>query len=302
MEDCRIVKLCGKKHWVWDGQETFPAFPAGRFELSSRNMKNRLAVGDIVHIRPSTTGEKLITDIVKRRNKLSRKITFTGKEHVLAANIDEVAVVAAPNPSLKRGIIDRFLVACNTQRVNLSIVVNKSDLLEEGEAEELSDSYSRMGIKVFCTSVWNNSGFEDLAARFRGKWVLLIGHSGVGKSSIANILSPEAELSVGEVYEGTLKGKHITTSSTAVKMPGGGFLIDTAGLREFALFEVTQRGIQSAFAEIDSLSRSCKFSTCTHRREPGCAVIKAFENGGLDPEEYQSYMTLLPEATDIING
>lgn len=302
MADCRIVRLCGKKHWVWDGKEVFPAFPAGRFELSSRNMKNRLAVGDMVEIRTSAKGEHLITSLGARKNKLSRKITFTGKEHVIAANVDEAAVVAAPNPVLKRGIIDRFLVACNACRINLSIVINKADLLMEGEAEEISEPYLRMGVKVFFTSAWNGSGFGELSARFSNKWVLLMGHSGVGKSSIANILSPGADLAVGEVYGETLKGKHVTSSSTAVMLPGGGFLIDTAGLREFALFEVTQRQIQSAFLAIDSLSASCKFSTCTHRSEPGCAVTRALEEGGLDPDEYQSYMTLLPEATDIING
>lgn len=302
MADSRIVKLCGKKHWVWDGKEIFPAFPAGRFELSSANMKNRLAVGDIVSIRTSAKGEHLITELSPRKNKLSRKITFTGKEHVIAANIDEAAVVAAPNPVLKRGIIDRFLVACNSRRINLSIVINKADLLEEAEAEEISAPYIKMGIKVFFTSVWNNTGFNELSDRFRGKWVLLVGHSGVGKSSIANILSPDAELPVGEVYEGTLKGKHVTTSSTAVRLPEEGFLIDTAGLREFALFEVTQSQVQSAFPEIESLSSTCKYSTCTHRREPSCSVIKAFEDGSLDPEEYQSYLTLLTEAKDIVDG
>ncbi|HNQ78803.1 MAG TPA: ribosome small subunit-dependent GTPase A [Acidobacteriota bacterium] len=302
MAEFRIVRLCGKKHWVWDGKETFPAFPAGRFELSSKNMKNRLSVGDIVNIRTSAKGEHLITELRPRKNKLSRRITFTGKEHVIAANIDEAAVVAAPNPVLKRGIIDRFLVACNAQRINLSIVVNKADLLEDEEAEEISAPYLKMGIKVFFTSVLNDTGFEELSERFRDKWVLLVGHSGVGKSSIANILSPEAELPVGEVYEGTLKGKHVTTSSTAVRLGGGGFLIDTAGLREFALFDVTQSQIQSAFPEIESLSATCKYSTCTHRREPACSVISALEDGGLDPEEYQSYLTLMAEATDIVDG
>lgn len=302
MAECRIVKLRGKNHWVWDGVDTFAAFPAGRFELSSRNMKNRLAVGDIVNIRPSLTGEKLITDIVERRNKLSRRITFTGKEHVIAANIDEAAVVAAPNPVLKRAIIDRFLVACNAQRVNLSVVINKADLLMEGEAEEISAPYLRMGIKVFFTSAWENKGFEELAAHFKDKWVLLMGHSGVGKSSIANILSPGSELLTGDVHEANLKGKHVTTSSTAVHLPGGGVIIDTAGLREFALFDVTQSQVQSAFPEIESLSMTCKYSTCTHRREPSCSVLQAVEEGTLEAEEYQSYQTLIAEATDIVDG
>ena len=302
MAGCRIVRLCGKKHWVWDGRDIFPAFPAGRFELSSANMKNRLAVGDMVEIRASEKEEHLITGLLPRKNKLSRRITFTGKEHVIAANIDEAAVVAAPNPVLKRGIIDRFLVACNAQRINLSIVINKADLLERSEAEEISSPYLKMGIKVFFTSVWENTGFDELSQRFRDKWILLVGHSGVGKSSIANILSPEAELPVGEVYEGTLKGKHVTTSSTAVSIRNPFSPSRTAGLREFALFDVTQSQIQSAFPEIESLSATCKYSTCTHRREPNCSVIAAVGDGGLDPEEYQSYLTLLAEATDIVDG
>lgn len=301
METARIVKLRGKKHWVWDGADIFPAFPAGRFELSSVNLKNRLAVGDFVKIRPSEKGEKLVTEILERKNKFSRKMTFTGKEHIIAANIDEAAVVAAPNPVIKRGLIDRFLVACNAQGIPLSLVINKTDLLEKEELEEISAPYIKMGVKVFFTSVWENTGFEEIKERFRSKWVLLSGHSGVGKSSIANMLAPEAALTVGEVYEETLKGRHITSSTTAAALPGGGFIIDTAGLREFALFNVTQSQVQSAFPEIESLSATCRYSTCTHRREPKCSVIRAFEDGSLDPEEYQSYLTLISEATDIIH-
>lgn len=299
MEVCRIVKLCGKKHWVFDGKNIFPAFPAGKFELTSQNLKNRLAVGDFVKIREQNGRDPLIVEILPRKNKLSRKITFTNKEHIVAANIDEACIVVAPNPVLKRGLVDRFLSACNAEGIPLFVVINKSDLLDPSEIEDFKKIYEEYGLKVFVTSALDGRGFDTLSNYVKNKWVLLVGHSGVGKSSIANFLCPEANLKVGEVDEENLKGKHITTSSTAVKLADGGFLVDTAGLREFALYNVSQRQIQSAFPNIDKLSFNCKFSNCTHRNEIGCAVLEAISGNSLDLEEYNSYLTLLKEANDI---
>lgn len=299
MESCRVVKLCGKKHWVFDGEKVFSAFPAGRFELSSYNLKNRIAVGDFVTVREQKGKEPLITDILPRKNKISRKITFTNKEHTIAANIDEASIVVAPNPILKRGLVDRFLCACNSEGIPLFVVINKADLLEPNEIEDFKKIYEEYGLKVFVTSALNKRGFDELSDYLKNKWVLLVGHSGVGKSSIANVLCPEANFKVGDVDEDSLKGKHITTSATAVKLPNGGFLIDTAGLREFALYNVSQREIQGAFLNIDRLSYNCKFSNCTHRNEVGCAVIDALTKNDLGVEEYNSYLTLLKEANDI---
>lgn len=299
MKECRVVKLCGKKHFVFDGKEIFPAFPAGRFELNSYGIKNRIAVGDIVKVRFSLEKEPLITEVLERKNKLSRKLTFSNKEHIIAANIDEVAIVVAPNPILKRTFVDRFLVACNNASLKLFIILNKTDLLKKSEIENFTSIYKEIGLKIFLTSVVKKEGFEELSAYLKDKWTLLSGHSGVGKSSIANTLCPDANLKVGEVDGETLKGKHITASSTAIRLPFGGFLIDTAGIREFALFNVTQREIQTGFRNIDKLSLHCKFSNCTHRNEKGCAVISALSENKLDLEEYSSYLNLLKEANDI---
>lgn len=302
MDECRVVKLCGKKHWLFNGEEIFPAFPAGRFELTSQNLKNRIAVGDFVRIRKQNGRDPLIVEILPRKNKLSRKITFTNKEHVVAANIDETCVVVAPNPVLKRGLVDRFLAASNAEGIPLFVVINKSDLLDNSEIEDFKKIYKEYGLKVFITSALHGKGIDKLSNYVKDKWVLLVGHSGVGKSSIINVLCPEAHLKIGEVDEENLKGKHITTSSIAVKLPYGGFLIDTAGLREFALYNVTQRQIQSAFPNIDKLSFSCRFSNCTHRKEVECAVLEAISKNVLDFEEYNSYLTLLKEANDITKG
>ncbi|MCX7829519.1 MAG: ribosome small subunit-dependent GTPase A [Acidobacteria bacterium] len=299
MDFCRVVKLCGKKHWVYDGENTFPAFPAGRFELDSSNIKNRIAVGDYVKLKVQKGKDPLIAEILPRKNKLSRKMTFSNKEHIIASNIDEACIVVAPNPVLKRGLVDRFLCACNAEGIPLFVVINKADLLEKNEVDDFKDIYLKYGLKVFVTSVLDGSGFGKLNDYLKNKWVLLVGHSGVGKSSIANLLCPEAHLKVGEVSEENLKGKHITTSSTAVKLSQGGFLIDTAGIREFALYNVSQREIQSAFLNIEKISLGCKFSNCTHRNEVGCEVLEALSKGELDSEEYNSYLTLLKEANDI---
>lgn len=302
MRECRVVKLCGKKHLVYDGKEFFNAFPAGRFELNSQGLKNRIAVGDYVKVRFMEDKEPLIVEILQRKNKLSRKITFTNKEHIIASNIDEVAIVVAPNPVLKRNLVDRFLVACNSANLPLFIVINKIDLLSKDEIKKFIKPYEEIGLKLFLTSALNGKGFDQLTSYLKDKWTLLVGHSGVGKSSIANTLCPDAHLSVGEVDESTLKGKHITTSSTAVKLPQDGFIIDTAGLREFALFNVSQREIQSAFKNIDNMSFKCKFSNCTHRNEKGCYILESISKKEIEIEEYNSYINLLKEANDITKG
>ncbi len=299
MKECRVVKLCGKKHLVFDGENFFPAFPAGRFELDSEGFKNRLAVGDFVKVRFVKGKDPLIVEVLERKNKLSRKMTFTNKEHIIASNIDEVAIVVAPNPVLKRNLVDRFLVACNSANLPLFIILNKTDLLPEEEIEKFIMPYSEIGLKIFLTSVLKREGFEELSCYLKDRWTLLVGHSGVGKSSIANFLCPYANFKIGEVDETTLKGKHITTSSTAVKLPQGGFIIDTAGLREFALFNVSQREIQSAFKKINELSLNCKYSNCTHRNEKDCAVLQEMAEGKIEAEEYNSYLALLKEANDI---
>ena len=302
MKDCRVVKLCGKKHFVYDGNEIFTAFPAGRFELKSEGLKNRLAVGDFVKVRIEKGKDPLIVEILKRKNKLSRKMSFTNKEHIIAANIDEVGIVVAPNPVLKRSTVDRFVVACKSSSIDAFLIINKTDLLPKKDIEKFLMLYKEYGFQVFLVSALKKEGLEQLSSHIKDKWTLLLGHSGVGKSSIANILCPDANFEVGEVDETTLKGKHKTTSSTAVKLPQGGFLIDTAGLREFGLYNVSQREIQSCFKNIDELSLKCKFSNCTHRNEKGCAVLDEISKGNIDLEEYNSYLTLIREANDIPKG
>jgi ribosome biogenesis GTPase / thiamine phosphate phosphatase len=299
MEPARIVRLCGKKHWVWNGKEIASAFPAGRFELSSKGMKNRLAVGDFVKIRYGDNEEQLIEELLERKNKFSRKITFTGKEHVIAANLDEVAIVVTAFPKIVAGLIDRFYVASKVEGIPISIVVNKIDLSSEEEAEDAVRPFKEKGIRVFYTSTVKNIGIDAFFDHLRNKWVLLAGHSGVGKSSLVNALTPDAKLLVGALDDDPrFRGKHTTASATANPLPNGGWIIDTAGIREFSLFNISFRDIETSFPEINSLSGNCKFPDCSHTHEPGCAVLKAVEDETLDAGRYEAYIVLLEEAVD----
>jgi ribosome biogenesis GTPase / thiamine phosphate phosphatase len=299
VESARIVRLCGKKHWVWNGKEIASAFPAGRFELSSKGMKNRLAVGDFVKIRYGENEEQLIEELLERRNKFSRKMTFSGKEHVIAANLDEVAIVVTAFPKIVAGLIDRFYVASKVENIPISIVVNKIDLGSEEGSEEALRPFEEKGVKIFFTSTVKKTGIDAFFDHLKNKWVLLAGHSGVGKSSLVNALAPEAGLLVGSLDDDPrFSGKHTTASATANPLPNGGWIIDTAGIREFSLFNISFRDIEESFPEINSLSGSCKFPDCSHTHEPGCAVLKALEEETLDPERYQAYLVLLEEAVD----
>lgn len=293
--EARVVQTLGKWHVVWDGERVLPAFPGGRLELTSRRMKNRVAVGDAVVIRPQDDGSALLEEVLPRRNKLSRKMTFTGQEHVVAANLDTVAVMLAPNPGLNAALLDRYLVAAHAEEIPAVILVNKMDLLEPEEEREVLQPYEALGYPVFRMSAKRREGILELYDSLPGKWTLLVGHTGVGKTTLANDLAPEAQRAVGEVNERTGKGKHTTSSALAHQLKNGGVLIDTAGIREFALFGVTWRQVESAFPEIAALNGGCRFPDCHHRIEPRCAVLAALEAGQVPEGRYVSYLTLLDE-------
>lgn len=291
----RVVQTLGKHHEVWDGERVYPAFPGGRLALTSRGFKNRVAVGDEVLVRLDDEGRALLEEVLPRRNKLSRKMTFTGKEHVLAANIDQVAVMLAPNPGLNTNLLDRYLVAAWAADIPAVVVVNKMDLLDPGEEEEALSPYVALGLKVFPMAAKLGEGIGSFYEDLPDKWTLLVGHTGVGKTTLTNDFEPVVKRAVAEVDERG-KGKHTTTSALAHFLPNGGILVDTAGIREFALWDVSWRQVESAFPEISALNGGCRFPDCHHREEPRCSVREAYDAGTLSDVRYASYLTLLGEA------
>lgn len=293
----RVVQTLGKHHEVWDGERVFPAFPGGRLERSSGGKKNRVAVGDEVILRLEEEGHPLIEEVLPRRNRLSRKITFTGKEHVVAANMDQLAVMLAPNPGLNTNLLDRYLVAASSVELPVIILVNKMDLLDAEEAEEALQPYEALGLPVFPMIASLGSGIEPFYEALPNKWTLLVGHTGVGKTTLTNEFDARIQRAVADV-DGRGKGRHTTSSALAHFLPNGGVIIDTAGIREFALWGVTWRGVESAFPEIVTLNAGCRFPDCRHSGEPNCAVREAVNRDEFSPVRYASYLTLLEEAEE----
>lgn len=280
---------------VWDGERARPAFPGGRLELGARAMKNRVAVGDRVVLRLEPDGTALIESVLPRANKLSRRMTFTGAEHVVAANVDLLAIMLAPRPSLNTALLDRYLVAAYSSEIRPVLLVNKTDLVDEEEVKEALAPYRALGHPVFPMAAKFGRGLDDFLDAVRGRWVVLVGHSGVGKTTLVNHLVPEARQAVGDVHEATGKGKHTTSSATAHRLSDGTTLVDTAGIREFAVWGVGWRELEAAFPEIHEAGQGCRFPDCRHLSEPDCAVNAASEEGLIDPGRYGSYLTLLGE-------
>ena len=291
----RIVQIMGKYHLAWDGSAVRPAFPGGRLALRSEGLKNRVAVGDRVTLRLEPDGTALIEEVLPRDNKLSRQMTFTGREHVLAANMDLLVVMLAPTPDLNTALLDRYLVAGRAAGIDVAVVINKMDLMDEEDVDEAMAPYVPLGLPVYRMSAKHRIGLQPFLDAVRGKWVLLAGHSGVGKTTLVNDVDPEGLKPVAEVHLATGKGKHTTTTAVAHRLADGTVLVDTAGIREFALWGLDWRELEAGFPEIFHAAEGCRFPDCRHRGEPGCSVQDALDEERIATERYQSYLTLLSE-------
>ena len=263
-------------------------------ELAVRQ-KSALAVGDRV-VASSEGGECRLTAVLPRRTVLSRPDPLNPHlQRLIAANIDVVIhVVSVKAPPLRPRLIDRFLIAIQRGGAQAVICVNKIDLLDEDERlRELAalDPYRDLGVPVVACSVKTEEGMAELRALVEGKTCALVGHSGVGKSSILNALDERLGIATGELHKrGT--GRHTTTSSTLHDLGGGTFLIDTPGIREFGLWNLTLETLRDYFPEFAEPGEYCRFNDCTHLHEPGCAVKERAEAGDLSRARYDAYVRL----------
>ena len=263
-------------------------------ELAKRQ-KSALAVGDRVVTEISEGGCRL-TGVLRRRTVLSRPDPLNPRvQRLIAANIDVVIhVVSVKAPPLRPRLIDRFLIAIQLGGAQAGICVNKIDLLDAGErARELAslDPYRALGVPVIACSIKSGEGIADLRALVEGKTCALVGHSGVGKSSILNALDERLDIATGELHKrGT--GRHTTTASTLHDLGGDTFLIDTPGIREFGLWNLTADTLRDYFPEFAEPGEYCRFNDCTHLHEPGCAVKERAEAGELSQARYDAYVRL----------
>jgi ribosome biogenesis GTPase len=258
-----------------------------------------VAIGDVVRFVDAGEGHGMITEILPRRNKLSRPATTPGQrvfEQVIVANADLVVpVFAAANPTPKWGLLDRYLVSTEAAGLPAMICITKIDLAEQyDELEETLEEYRRIGYSVQLVSAVTGQGLEELKQAFTGHISVLVGKSGVGKTSLLNAIQPGLGQRVKEVSQGKQgKGLHTTTHLEMFPLTGGGAIVDTPGIREFGLWDVNEEDMALFFPEMRSLVGRCKFGLgCRHDEEPGCAIRKAVMGGEISPYRYQSYLKL----------
>ncbi len=260
----------------------------GKVLQGSKGEYSPLAPGDIVRIQESGN-EGLILDRLPRRNSISRWNRKRHRLQVLGSNIDHVLVIASTGtPPFRPRFVDRALALCEHEGIAGSVVVNKIDLGVDDTTAERLKTYRRLAYEVLETSAKEGIGLDRIRSLFSSGGVLLLGHSGVGKSSLVNRLLPTANQPVGEVSHKHRRGRH--TTNFAVLHPGdGGALIDTPGIRELDLYPLTCLEIAHGYREIRMHAAGCAYPNCTHLHEPDCAVQAAVKRGDIDTDRYQSY-------------
>jgi ribosome biogenesis GTPase / thiamine phosphate phosphatase len=240
----------------------------------------------------ATTAEGNIVRIEPRRTVLSR--TVRGKQHVIATNVDQMVIVSsAARPRLKAGLIDRFLVSAEKGKLRPVICINKIDLVEPADLQPLVGVFSRMGYTVVLISATQGDGIDRLRTELNGRLSVIVGQSGVGKTSLLNAVDRELDLRVAAVSEETEKGKHTTTAARLLRLAGTtGYVVDTPGVRRFELWDVIPAEVAGYFRDLRPFINHCKFPNCTHRHETDCAVKDAVADGWLDARRYESYCLL----------
>ncbi|MBD2838415.1 small ribosomal subunit biogenesis GTPase RsgA [Pseudomonas sp. JM0905a] len=254
-----------------------------------------LVTGDRVVWRAGAQGSGVIVAQLPRSSELCRP-DMRGVLKPVAANVDQIVIVFAPLPHPHANLIDRYLVAAEHAGIHPLLLLNKADLVDDENGamlDELLGVYRQLGYPLLEVSARQGGGMEDLMARLDGHISVFVGQSGVGKSSLVNSLLPGVDTRVGALSELTGKGTHTTTTARLFHFPGGGELIDSPGIREFGLGHVSRNDVEAGFIEFNELLGTCRFRDCKHDREPGCALLKALEDGRVHPQRMASYRHIL---------
>lgn len=286
-----LYRLCTEKGELVQGRL------AGKVRLDARKSTNPVVVGDWVNT-VIENNEALITEILPRKNYIIRKsLNLSKQTHILAANLDQAILLATlVAPRTSTGFIDRFLVTAEAYRIPATIIFNKTDLLDKELKKiqnELIEMYSSLGYTCFAISALEKKDVQKVKKLLKDKVSLLSGHSGTGKSTLINAIQPGLSLKTGDISDVHLKGKHTTTFSELHKLDEGGYIIDTPGIKELGLVEMKKEEVGHYFPEFRALMHQCRFNTCTHTHEPGCAVLKALDEGTIYEERYHNYLGIL---------
>lgn len=305
-----VIKSTGSRYIVRCENIDFECRIKGKLRIKGIRTTNPLSVGDIVYFElqneKSESGREMgiISKLKPRNNYIIRKSVNLSKEsHILAANIDQAfIVVTIKHPVTTLNFIDRFLVTAEAYNIPAIVVFNKIDIYSAKEMEKINEWYGiyhEIGYTCLATSTKTGQGLDELKEIMTNKTSVFTGNSGVGKSSLINIIDPNLNLRTNEISEASHKsGKHTTTNSEMFELNIGGFIIDTPGIRSFGMIDMKNDEISHFYPEIFASSEHCKFNNCTHTHEPGCAVKEAVENAEININRYESYLSILNEDED----
>ena len=303
MKQGLVIKSTGSWFTVEsENGELFECKIKGKFRIKDIKSTNPVAVGDRVQFSVQSTSEDknigLITSISERKNYIIRRSQNLSKQsHIIAANIDQaVLVVTLVYPVTTTTFLDRYLASAEAYRIPVLIVFNKIDRLNEEQRSELNsltDIYTKIGYQCITTSATTLFGIDKLKEALKNKINVFNGHSGVGKSTLINILEPGLKLKTMDISDIHNTGKHTTTFSTLYNISFGGYIIDTPGIKAFGMLEMEPWEISHYFIEIFKISANCQYNNCSHTHEPGCAVKTAVEKNEIARSRFIGYLGLL---------
>ncbi len=304
-----VIKSTGSRYIVKSEDQIFECRIKGKLRIKGIRTTNPLAVGDIVFFEVqdelSESGKTMgvITHLEERKNYIIRKSVNLSKEsHIIASNIDQAFIVATINyPETLLNFIDRLLVTTEAYNIPAIIVFNKIDLYSPQEMEKVNEWYGiyhEIGYKCIATSCETNQGIAELRDLMKGRISVFSGYSGVGKSTLINAADSNLNLKTEKISDSHKAGKHTTTFSEMFELSFGGYIVDTPGIRSFGMIDMKNDDVSHYFPEIFKTSNECRFYNCTHIHEPGCAVIKAVENGKISLSRYESYLSIFNEDED----
>lgn len=302
METGIIIKSTGSRYKVLlDNDQVIDCIIRGKLREKELRSTNPVAVGDHVHFMFDKGQDGgIITEVLDRKNYVLRKASNLSKQsQIIAANIDQLfLMITIILPETPMEFIDRFLITAEAYRIPAFIIINKTDIYSAPELEktdEVISLYSGIGYGCFTLSIKENKGLEMLKEKMKDKISLIAGNSGVGKTSLINVFNPGQNLKTAEISEYHKQGKHITTFPEMHRMPFGGFIIDSPGLRGFGVVDMERNEIYHFFPEIFRQSAKCRFYNCLHIDEPGCSVRTAVEKGEISFSRYRSYLNIIDD-------
>jgi len=300
-----IIKSTGVWYHVrLEDGEIYRCRIKGKFRLKDYKLTNPVAVGDRVRIvKEEGLETAMITELLPRKNYVLRRSTRQKHYmHLIACNVDQAfIIVTIRQPNIKPGFIDRFLLITESYDIPTYIIFNKADIYDEDDLlmyKALSIIYGEVGYQTVLVSAETGEGIDELEALLKDKTTLVSGHSGVGKSSLINVVQSGKYLKVGEISDYTEKGMHTTTFAEMFPLAFGGYIIDTPGIKELGFLNMEPKDVSHNYPEIFKFSKNCKYNNCMHINEPNCAVKEAVENEDIHIIRYQSYLSIIKEVED----